>query len=135
MFEGLALAAGGFMLSAFVGIVLSIASLFFKDIRLFESIATSFIVVTLYQVRNDLSTWAALGIGVAITLVLYAVQNTNIGFWVVGGLFSVLWGYLIASMVTGLGEGRPFSYPIMVIVTIAIMGLHLVARRNHEASM
>ena len=38
-------------------------------------------------------------IGVVVFVVLYLLQSTTMGFWLVGGLYSVIWGFIVRLVV------------------------------------
>jgi len=80
-----------------IGLILTAIGLFFGNISLFESIATGVIARVVVHKLMGIHPGIALAIGIATIVVLYFLQTTSAGFWIVGGLYSVAWGFLVQS--------------------------------------
>ena len=116
-----------------IGLILTVIGLFVKDICLFESLASGIILGVVAHKLWQLSPLIALGIGIAAIVVLYFLQNTSIGFWLVGGVYSVAWGFVVALFVfDATGKNMTSTYIGWAIGAAAFFGLHLFARsRQH----
>jgi len=112
-----------------IGLVLTVIGLFFGNISLFESIATGII---LGVVAHKVLLWhpaLAVLVGVAALALLYFLQTTSVGFWVVSGLYSVAWGFIVCFVVYSVADSNMmYTYIGWAAGAVAFMGLHLFAR-------
>ena len=117
-----------------IGLILTIIGLFVKDICLFESLASGIILGVVAHKLWQLSPLIAVGIGIVAVVLLYFLQNTAIGFWLVGGVYSVAWGFIVALLVfDSTGKNMSSTYIGWAIGAAAFFGLHLFARsRQHS---
>ena len=101
----------------FIGLVCSVIGLFFGHIILFDSIALGIAAGVCCNQFTAIHPALCLVIGVATFLLLLWLQNTSIGFWLVGGLLT-----LIYAAVFGLLVGLPalrLRGDYLAIVTLA----------------
>ena len=117
-----------------IGFVLSIIGMFFRDICFFESLATGLILGIVVKSVYDLSTFFSVIIGVVVMIALYTVQLTRIGFWVVGGIFSLAWGFIISLLAVydGTSQNALKTNLVWAAVTIVFMGMHIYARQRQQ---
>ena len=112
-----------------LGVVFAAVGMFFGNICLFESIAVGIILGLVARYAWMLHTGVAWVIAIAAVALLYILQNTSVGFWVVGGLFSAAWALLVALIVyEASGYDKGYAYMSLAIGAVAFMGLHLFAR-------
>ena len=102
----LALLGAEIIIGIVLGLTLTIIGLFFGNISLFESIATGIILGVVAHKLWHLQPGLALVIGIAAIVVLYFIQMTSIGFWVIGGLYSIAWGFVVAFVAYEIGRAH-----------------------------
>jgi len=117
------------LVMGFLSIVLTVVGLFFGNIILFESIAiglgAGFVSHGLFHVHPAL----AIVIGLVTFLVLFFLQNTTVGFWIIGGLMSLLWGFVFSMMAYDyFNKDMTWTYVVLALGTIIMMGLHWHAK-------
>jgi len=117
---------GGVLLVAF-----TIIGLFFGHIILFDSIAIGLVAGLVSHGLLEVHPAIALVIGIAVFLVLFFLQNTKVGFWIVGGLMSLAWGLIFASMAYEFtGKDMIWTYTVFGLGTLIIFLLHLKAKNT-----
>lgn len=127
------LVAAGFelLIGAAIALVIFIIGLFFGYITVFDSIALGIIggvvVHCVFQLHPG---WAFL-IGIGICAALMFIQSTGPGFWIVGGLLSIVWGFIFSLFAFSMsGESMVWTIGVWVTGAIVMMLLHLKARDN-----
>ena len=75
----------------FIGLVCSVIGLFFGHIILFDSIALGIAAGVCCNQFTAIHPALCLVIGIATFLLLLWLQNTSIGFWLVGGLLTLIY--------------------------------------------
>lgn len=118
-------------ISIIIGLIFTIIGMFVGHIILFDSI---FLAAISGIICNQIwSVHPALCLLIAIALfgLLFWLQNTRPGFWIIGVLLSLFWsvvfgffGYIFS------GEDAIWGYVVMGLGFIVMMGLHLKARNN-----
>ena len=104
----------------FIGLVCSVIGLFFGHIILFDSIALGIAAGVCCNQFTAIHPALCIVIGIATFLLLLWLQNTSIGFWLVGGLLA----YFIS-------EHDPiWGWVIFGLVFLVVGALHLRARDN-----
>jgi len=77
----------------FIGLVLggivTILGLFFGHIILFDSIALAILSGVLSHALLQIHPAIAIVIGIAVFILLFFLQNTKVGFWIIGGILSL----------------------------------------------
>jgi FtsH-binding integral membrane protein len=65
---------------------------------------------------------------------MFFLQNTKVGFWMIGGLLSVFWGFVFSLFAYDIsGKDEIWTYVVWGLGTALMIGLHLRARaRNQE---
>ena len=128
-----ALFAGGLLLiiAIIVMIVATIIGLFISQIILVESIGIAIAAGCLLNHFLHIHPAFCLLIGIGVFIGLYFLMNTKIGFWLIGGLMSVLWGLLVAVFVyDGTGKDMIWTYVSWGLATLVVFGLHFNAKRK-----
>ena len=120
-----------FAISLLIGFIFTIIGTFFGHIILFDSI---FLAVISGLVANKLlhiHPAFSLLIGIAVLLFLFWVQNTRFGFWIVGGLLSLLWAFFFSVIAySATHKDMIWTYVVLGLCFIIMMLLHLKARNN-----
>ncbi len=112
-----------------VMIVCSIIGFFIGNIILFESIGIAIASGCLANHFLHVHPALCLLIGLAILGGLLFVMKTKIGFWLIGGLMSVLWGLIVAVLVySGTGHDMVWTYIAWGLAAVVVFGLHLAAK-------
>jgi multisubunit Na+/H+ antiporter MnhB subunit len=69
--------------------------------------------------------------GIVVLVGLYFLMNTKFGFWIIGGLMSLLWGLLVAVIVyDSTGKDMIWTYVSWGLVTLVIFALHFKAKNS-----
>lgn len=128
-----ALFAGGllFAISLLIGFIFTILAMFFGHIILFDSIF--FAVISGLAANKLLYIHPAFSllIGIAVLLFLFWVQNTRFGFWIVGGLLSLLWAFFFSVIAySATNKDMIWTYVVLGFGFVIMMLLHLKARNN-----
>ena len=93
------LAAQGAILA--IGIIISVIctviGLFFGHIILFDSIALGVVAGVCCNHFLPIHPALCIVIGIAVFLLLFWLQNTRVGFWIIGGLLSLAYYYRAAT--------------------------------------
>lgn len=127
------LAAQGILIAVgvFIGLVCSVIGLFFGHIILFDSIALGIIVGVCCNAFTPIHPALCLVIGIVVFLLLFWLQNTSVGFWIVGGLLTLLYAAVIGLLVYLISERDAiWGWVVFGLVFLVIGGLHLHAREN-----
>jgi len=114
-------------------IICTIIGLFIGNIILFDSlalaIASGFAAHGLLHIHPALS----IVIGIVVLLVLYGLQKTKGGFWIIGGLLSLFWGLVFSSMAWEFsGKDMIWTYVVFGLGTLLMIGLHINAKNKAE---
>lgn len=127
------LVAAGFelLIGAAVGLVIFIIGLFFGYITVFDSIALGvvggFVTHGVFRLHPG---WTVL-IGIVIFAALLFIQFTGPGFWIVGGLLSIIWGFIFSLFAYSMsGESMAWTIGVWIAGTVVMLLLHLRARDN-----
>lgn len=115
--------------SLIIGLVFTIIGVFVGHIILFDSI---FLAAISGIICNQIwSIHPALCVVIAIALfgLLFWLQNTKAGFWIIGILLSAFWAFVVGFFVhIFTGEDMLWFYVGTGLAFIVMMGLHLKAR-------
>lgn len=118
-------------ISIIIGLIFTVIGLFLGHIILFDSI---FIAAISGIICNQI--WhvhPALCVVIAIVLfaVLFWLQNTKAGFWIIGVLLSAFWAFVFGFFAHIFsGEDMVWFYVVMGLGFILMMGLHLKAKNS-----
>ena len=127
------LAAQGALLAIgiVIGLICSGIGLFFGHIILFDSIALGIIAGICCNEFTPIHPALCLVIGIAVFLLLLWLQNTSVGFWIVGGLLTLLYAAVIGLLTYFISERDPiWGWVLFGLAFLIIGGLHLHARDN-----
>ena len=115
----------------FIGLVCSVIGLFFGHIILFDSIALGIAAGVCCNQFTAIHPALCLVIGIATFLLLLWLQNTSIGFWLVGGLLTLIYAAVFGLLANFISEhDSMWGWVIFVLVFLVVGALHLRARDN-----
>ena len=125
------LAAQGAILA--IGIIISVIctviGLFFGHIILFASVALGIVAGVCCNHFMPIHPALCLVIGIAVFLLLFWLQNTPVGFWIIGGLLSLAYAVVFGLLAFTIANGDPVWGIVVLVLAFFIMGgLHLYAR-------
>lgn len=129
------LVAGGFelLIGAAIGIVIFIIGLFLKQIIIFDSIAIGVVAGFAAQSLLHVHTVLAIVIGIAVFGILLFLQMTKPGFWIIGILLSILWGFIFGAVAWSITDRSLFwFYTVWIAGALVILLLHLWSRKNMD---
>lgn len=116
-------------ISIAIGVILVIISLFVGHIILFDSIFLALLSGVLCHEFLGLHPAFALLLGLAVFGLLFWLQNTRFGFWIIGLLLSALWGFIFGFIAyTFTSQDMIWFYVVWGLGTLVMIGLHLKAR-------
>jgi hypothetical protein len=128
---GVALFSMGLMLiiSIIVMVISTIVGLFVGQIILFESIGIAIAAGCLVSHFFHIHPVFCILIGLAVLVSLFYLMNTKIGFWLIGGLMSLLWGLLVTVFVfSGTGKDMVWTYASWAVASLIVFALHFKAK-------
>ena len=71
----------------------------------------------------------AIVIGITVLLGLLLLHRTRPGFWLIGGVLSVVWGFIFATMAYEFsGKDMVWTYVVWALGAVLVFALHLRAR-------
>lgn len=131
---GTLVAAGfSFVIVMVLGLVISLIGLFAGHIIIFDSIALAVIGGAVAHNLCDVGTVLSIVIGVGIFALLMFLQSTGPGFWIIGGLLSLVWGFIFSLFAFSLsGENMVITIAVWMIGTAFMVFQHLRSRRKIE---
>ena len=91
----------------FIGLVCSVIGLFFGHIILFDSISLGIAAGVCCNQFTAIHPALCLVIGIATFLLLLWLQNTSIGFWLVGGLLTLIYAAVFGLLAYFISEHDP----------------------------
>lgn len=113
----------------FVGLIFTVIGLFFGHIILFDSIFFSVIVGIICYQTLGIHTALCLLIGLTLFGLLFKLQTTSVGFWIIGVLLSAFWAGVFCLLAFILTEhDMIWTYVVLGLGFVIMMGLHLRAR-------
>lgn len=127
------LAAQGALLAIglIIGLICSVVGLFFGHIILFDSIALGIAAGVCSNAFTPIHPALCLVIGIAVFLLLLWLQHTSIGFWLIGGLLTLVYACVFGFFGYIFSESDPvWGWVIFGLGFLLIGGLHFRARDN-----
>ena len=119
------------VIAVIVVIVTTVIGLFIGNIILFESIGIAVAAGCLAAHFLSIHPAFCLLIGIGVLIGLYFLMNTKVGFWIIGGFMSLLWGFLVAIIVyDSTGRDMIWMYVSWGLTTLVILLLHINARNR-----
>ena len=128
---GAALLAVGieFLLAIGMGLIGTVFGLFFGNIIVFDSIALAILAGFLSHGLLGVHPALAFVIGITVLLGLPLLHRTRPGFWLIGGVLSVVWGFIFATMAYEFsGKDMVWTYVVWALGAVLVFALHLRAR-------
>lgn len=125
------LVAAGFLLaiSMVLGVVGLVLGLWLGHIILFDSIVLGIVTGMCCYHFAHIHPALCLVIGIVVCLLLLFLQNTTIGFWVIGGLFTLLYSTFFGLLGVLLTDrDMIWGWVVFGLSLVIIGGLHLKAR-------
>ncbi|MFI3250294.1 MAG: hypothetical protein R3Y07_04965 [Eubacteriales bacterium] len=117
---------------AVVGVILRILMMiiaaFAGHIILFDSVVLAFIAGLVARFSLKIHSAYALLVGIAVFFLLFWLQNTKVGFYVIGLVMSVAWGFIFGMIVYLFTSDMIWFYVIWGLSTVFVIGLHFNAR-------
>ncbi len=114
-----------------IGLVCTIIGLFFGHIILFDSIALGIVAGVCCNQFLPIHPALCLVIGIAVFLLLLWLQNTSVGFWIVGGLLTLIYAAVGGLLAYFISERDPvWGWVVFGLTFLVIGGLHIHARDN-----
>ena len=105
---GYLVAQGVFLvIGLFVGLICTVIGLFIGHIILFDSIALGIVAGVCCNQFTAIHPALCLVIGIATFLLLLWLQNTSIGFWLVGGLLTLIYAAVFGLLAYFISEHDP----------------------------
>jgi len=120
-----------FAISIVIGLIMLIISLFVGHIILFDSIFLAMISGICCNKFLGFHPALAFLAGLAVFFLLFWLQNTEAGFWIIGIALSVLWAFIFAFCAYAWTFGdMTWTYVVWGIGILIMIGLHLKARNT-----
>lgn len=117
-----------------IGIVFSlifmVVGLFVGHIIIFDSIALGIISSVCCSHFLALHPAFCLLIGIAVFVVLFLLQRTSAGFWIIGCLLSTVWAVIFAFFVYLFTKDMTWFYVVAGIALVVMLLLHISARNK-----
>jgi len=112
-----------------IGFIFTIIGVFVGHIILFDSIFLAAISGIICNQIWNVHPALCLLIAAALFGLLFWLQNTKVGFWIIGVLLSAFWAFVFGFFAyIFAGEDMIWFYVVMGLGFIIMMGLHLKAR-------
>ena len=116
-------------LGIILGLIFTVIGLFLGHIILFDSIALGIIAGVCCNHFLSIHPAICVVIGVALFLLLLWLQYTKVGFWIVGGLLSLVYAFVFSAFAYGFSHRDPVWAWVVFGLSFLIMGgLHIYAR-------
>ena len=117
------------LIGLIVGAIVTVIGLFFGNIILFDSIALAIAAGCLSNGLLHVHPALCILIGLAVLVGLFFLQHTSVGFWIIGGLLSLFWGFVFCTLAYEVsGKDMIWTYVVLGLGTLLMVGLHLHAR-------
>jgi len=114
-----------------VFIIIKIICLFFFNIILFESIIIAIVAGYLANYFLHIHPVLCVLAGIFVLIGLYCLSKTKVGFWIIGGLMSLIWG-LVAVIIMEISKysSEFWLYTSWALSSLAFLALHLIAKKR-----
>lgn len=124
---------GLLVIELLIGVVLGgiffVVGMFIGQIILFESILLGIVLGMVASKVWHIHTFFAILIGIGACFLLFILQNTTPGFWIIGGIFSIAWGGIFALFAYDASDKDPiWTYGIWITGALVVMLLHRNAK-------
>lgn len=122
-----------FAISIVLGIICFAVGLFFGNIIFFDSIFFSVITGILCSQLTKIHPAFCLLIGIGLFFLLFLLQLTRAGFWIIGILMSAFWALIFSVFVYDATDKDPiWTYVSMGLIFVLMILLHLHARKENQ---
>ena len=119
------------IISIIVIAITTVIGLFVGHIILVESIGIAIAAGCLVNHFFGIHPAFCLLIGIGVFFGLYAFMNSKIGFWLIGGFMSAVWGLLVALIVyDSTAKDMIWTYVSWGLATLIVLGLHFNAKNK-----
>lgn len=123
------------MIGGILAVVLTVIGLFFGHIILFDSIVLALVAGLVSHGIFHIHSALSIVIGLVVLFCLYFLQNTKVGFWIIGSLLSLAWGFIFSTMAYEFsGKDMIWTYVVFGLGTLLMIGLHIHARNKQAIS-
>ena len=104
-----------------IGLIVTVIGLFFGNIIVFDSIALAILAGFLSHGLLGVHPALAIVIGIAVLLGLLLLHRTRPGFWLIGGVLSVVWGFVFATMAYEFsGKDMVWTYVVWALGAVLV---------------
>lgn len=118
----------GFIIGIAISLIITVIGLFVGHIIVFDSIVLGIISGLCGYHFLTLHPAFCLLIGIAVFAGLCFLQNTSVGFWIIGVLLSAVWALIFAFFAYGFTEDIIWFYVVFGLAFVAMLLLHIKAR-------
>ena len=113
------------------GLIFTVIGLFVGHIILFDSIFLAAISGLICNQVWNVHPALCLVIALALFGILYWLQKTKVGFWIIGPLLSAFWALVFGFLAYAFSSSDPiWGYVVTGLGFIVMIGLHLRARNK-----
>lgn len=114
-----------------IGLLCLVVGLFLGHIIIFDSVALGIVAGVCCNVFINVHPAICLVIGIAVFLLLLWLQNTNVGFWIIGGILTLFYAVVFGFFGYIFSENDPVWGCVIFGLGFILIGvLHLCARDN-----
>lgn len=114
-----------------IGLIFALIGLFFGHIILFDSLALGIVAGICCNRIWSVHLALCLVIGIVTFLLLFWLQRTRAGFWIVGGLLTLIYAAVFGLLGYFLsGDDSIWGWVVFGLSFLLIGGLHLHARER-----
>lgn len=118
-----------FVIYVVLGIVLTVISTFIGNIIFFDSILLAVLSGVLCHTLWTVHPAFCLLIGAAVFLLLFWLQYTSVGFWIIGGMMSLLWSAVFGVLAYFMSENDAiWGWVVFGLAAVIMTILHFKAR-------
>lgn len=115
-----------------LSIVLTVIGVFVSNIIFFDSILLAVLSGLLCYELWTIHPAFCLLIGIAVFLLLFWLQCTSIGFWIIGGMMTLLWSAVFGVLAYFISENDPiWGWVVFGLAAVIMSSLHFKARNSH----
>ncbi len=116
-------------ISIVIGLIFTVIGIFVGHIILFDSILISIAAGILSNQILHIHPAFCLLISIALFVILFKIQYTKIGFWIISVILSAFWGFVFSICAyAATNADMIWTYVILGIGFIVMMLLHLKAK-------
>lgn len=118
-------------ISLAIGVIGAILGLWLGHIIFFDSIVLGIVAGICSHHFAHIHTALCIVIGIGVCILLLVLQNTMVGFWLIGGIFTLLYAAFFGFMAIVFSSGDMiWGWVVFGIAFVVTGSLHLKARNN-----